>query len=45
MTYFYKDLDKSKNKAQALREAMLKTMKTHRAPSDWASFLLIGEAG
>ncbi len=32
------------DKAQALRQAMLDTMKTHPNPIDWAAFTLIGEA-
>jgi CHAT domain-containing protein len=44
MTEFYQQLDRSSNKAQALRQAMLTTMKTHPNPVDWAAFTLIGEA-
>jgi len=44
MTDFYRNLQKGQNKAQALRQAMLNTMKTHPAPRDWAAFTLIGEA-
>ncbi len=44
MTEFYRNLQKGQNKAQALRQAMLTTMKTHPAPRDWAAFTLIGEA-
>ncbi|MGA7933308.1 MAG: CHAT domain-containing protein, partial [Kovacikia sp.] len=44
MTEFYQQLDRSLNKAQALRQAMLTTMKTHPNPIDWAAFTLIGEA-
>jgi CHAT domain-containing protein len=32
------------NKAQALRSAMLVTMKQHPDPLNWAAFTLIGEA-
>lgn len=32
------------DKAQALRQAMLTTMKQHPFPKDWAAFTLIGEA-
>lgn len=32
------------DKAQALRQAMLTTMKQHPDPRDWAAFTLIGEA-
>ncbi|MBF2026862.1 MAG: CHAT domain-containing protein [Oscillatoriales cyanobacterium C42_A2020_001] len=42
MTAFYQQLQKTPNKAQALRQAML-TMK-HQDPIDWAAFTLIGEA-
>ncbi len=44
MADFYRNLQKGQNKAQALRHAMLTTMKTHPAPRDWAAFTLIGEA-
>lgn len=44
MTDFYRNLQKGQNKAQALRQAMLNTMKIHPAPRDWAAFTLIGEA-
>ena len=44
MQTFYQNLQKNPNKAQALRQAMLTTMKTHRQPRDWAAFTLIGEA-
>jgi CHAT domain-containing protein len=44
MTQFYQQLDRSSNKAQALRQAMLTTMKTHPNPIDWAAFTLIGES-
>jgi CHAT domain-containing protein/Flp pilus assembly protein TadD len=44
MTEFYNQLKQSPNKAQALRQAMLKTMKDHPEPIDWAAFTLIGEA-
>ncbi len=43
MTEFYRNLQKHFDKAQALRQAMLTTMKTHPAPRDWAAFTLIGE--
>lgn len=32
------------DKAQALRQAMLTTLKTHPEPENWAAFTLIGEA-
>jgi CHAT domain-containing protein len=44
MKEFYQNLQKNPNKAQALRQAMLTTMKTHPQPRDWAAFTLIGEA-
>ena len=44
MTEFYQNLSKNPDKATALRQAMLSTMKQHPAPKDWAAFTLIGEA-
>jgi CHAT domain-containing protein len=44
MQSFYQNLQKNPNKAQALRQAMLSTMKTHPQPRNWAAFTLIGEA-
>jgi CHAT domain-containing protein len=44
MMEFYQNLQKSPDKAQALRQAMLTTMKQHSDPVDWAAFTLIGEA-
>jgi CHAT domain-containing protein len=44
MTEFYQNLQKSPDKAQALRQAMLTTIKQHPNPVDWAAFTLIGEA-
>ncbi len=45
MTAFYKNRQDPKlDKAQALRQAMLTTLKTHPNPRDWAAFTLIGEA-
>ncbi|MBD2201285.1 CHAT domain-containing protein [Calothrix sp. FACHB-1219] len=44
MTEFYQNLQKSPDKAQALRQAMLTTMKNNPNPVDWATFTLIGEA-
>lgn len=44
MTQFYQNLQHSPDKAQALRQAMLTTMKNHPEPKDWAAFTLIGEA-
>lgn len=44
MTEFYKGFQQNPDKAQALRNAMLVTMKQHPNPRDWAAFTLIGEA-
>ncbi|MBD2517937.1 tetratricopeptide repeat protein [Nostoc sp. FACHB-973] len=45
MTEFYNNWRERKlDKAQALRQAMLKTMENHPNPKDWAAFTLIGEA-
>ncbi|MDB9432360.1 CHAT domain-containing protein [Microcystis aeruginosa] len=45
MTEFYRNWQEKKlDKAQALRQAMLTTMKNHPNPKDWAAFTLIGEA-
>ena len=45
MVEFYRNWKKRKlDKAEALRQAMLATMKTHPNPRDWAAFTLIGEA-
>ncbi|MEP0871075.1 DUF2225 domain-containing protein [Trichocoleus desertorum AS-A10] len=44
MTQFYQTLQQQPDKAQALRQAMLATMKQHPDPKDWAAFTLIGEA-
>ena len=44
MQSFYQNLQQNPNKAQALRQAMLTTMKTHPQPRNWAAFTLIGEA-
>jgi CHAT domain-containing protein len=44
MTEFYQNLQKNPDKAQAMRQAMLTTMKQHPDPKDWAAFTLIGEA-
>ncbi|MBR8830785.1 MAG: hypothetical protein N5P05_001021 [Chroococcopsis gigantea SAG 12.99] len=43
MTQFYSGLAKNPDKGQALRQAMLATMKDHPAPKDWAAFTLIGQ--
>ncbi|MBW4502005.1 MAG: CHAT domain-containing protein [Scytonema hyalinum WJT4-NPBG1] len=46
MTEFYQNLQQGMNKAQALRQAMLASLKTrkYRQPQSWAAFTLIGEA-
>ena len=44
MTEFYRQWETTGDKAQALRQAMLITMKKHPDPIDWAAFTLIGEA-
>lgn len=44
MTEFYRQLEQTPDKAQALRQAMLITMQSHPDPRDWAAFTLIGEA-
>ncbi len=44
MTEFYHQTQQNPDKAQALRQAMLTTIKQHPNPRDWAAFTLIGEA-
>ena len=44
MTEFYRNLQNGRNKAQALRQAMLGTMQQYRSPQMWAAFTLMGEA-
>ncbi|MEW6498145.1 MAG: CHAT domain-containing protein [Cyanobacteriota bacterium] len=44
MTEFYRNLQQSPDKAQALRNAMLATRKKYPDPVDWGAFTLIGEA-
>ncbi|MEO0516015.1 MAG: CHAT domain-containing tetratricopeptide repeat protein [Cyanobacteria bacterium P01_A01_bin.116] len=44
MTEFYRQFQQGEDKAQALRKAMLMTLKAYPDPSDWAAFTLIGEA-
>ena len=45
MQEFYNQMDKTgNNKAQALRQAMLETLKNYPDPKDWAAFTLIGES-
>jgi CHAT domain-containing protein len=43
MTEFYRQLQQNPDKATALRQAMLTTMKQHPNPRNWAAFTLIGE--
>ncbi|AFY32774.1 CHAT domain-containing protein [Calothrix sp. PCC 7507] len=43
MTEFYNQLNQTHDKAQALRQAMLKTKEQYPHPRDWAGFMLIGE--
>lgn len=44
MTEFYRQMQEEPNKARALRQAMLRTMKLYPDPIDWAAFTLIGES-
>ncbi len=44
MVKFYAELKQGKDKAQALRQAMLATMQAYPDPQNWAAFTLIGEA-
>ena len=44
MIDFHKNLQTGQNKAQALRQAMLSTMKTNPEPVNWAGFILVGES-
>jgi CHAT domain-containing protein len=44
MTEFYQNFQRTGDKAQALRQAMLTRMQQHPKPRDWAAFTLIGEA-
>ena len=43
MAEFYRQLQQQPDRAQALRQAMLKTKAAYRDPIDWAAFTLIGE--
>ena len=45
MVKFYHQLQANSDKAQALRQAMLATMKEYPNATNWAAFTLIGEAG
>lgn len=44
MIEFYRQLKQTNDKAQALRQAMLTTMKKHPNSRAWAAFTLMGEA-
>jgi CHAT domain-containing protein len=44
MSDFYTHLKTNSNKAQAIRQAMLNTMKKYPNPRYWAAFTLIGES-
>ncbi|MGJ3251930.1 MAG: CHAT domain-containing protein [Elainellaceae cyanobacterium] len=44
MTEFYRQLQQSPDRAEALRQAMLITMQDHPHPINWAGFTLIGQA-
>jgi CHAT domain-containing protein/uncharacterized protein HemY len=44
MSEFYRNLKINPNKAKALRQAMLTTMKQYPQPIDWAAFTLVGES-
>jgi CHAT domain-containing protein/Flp pilus assembly protein TadD len=44
MLEFYRQLQQNPNKAKALRQAMLTTMKKYPHPVYWAAFTLVGEA-
>ena len=44
MTEFYRNLQQNPDKAVALRQAMLTTIKQYPHPKQWAAFTLIGEA-
>ncbi|MEM1167821.1 MAG: CHAT domain-containing tetratricopeptide repeat protein [Cyanobacteria bacterium P01_H01_bin.35] len=44
MIDFYQNLQAGQNKAKALRQAMLTTMKKYPEPVNWAGFFLVGES-
>jgi CHAT domain-containing protein/Tfp pilus assembly protein PilF len=44
MISFYENLNEYSDRAQALRQAMLATLRERPNPYDWAAFTLIGEA-
>ncbi len=43
MSEFYRQLQQNPDKAVAMRQAMLMSMKKHPQGQDWAAFTLIGE--
>jgi CHAT domain-containing protein len=44
MIAFHQNLTQDLDKAQALRQAMLTTLKTYPNPRDWAGFMLVGRS-
>ena len=44
MIAFYQNLMQKMDKAQALRQAMLTTLKVYPNPQDWAGFMLVGRS-
>ena len=42
MENFYSQMQSGLDKAQSLREAMLKAITTNQNPVDWAAFILVG---
>ena len=44
MIAFYQNLLQKMDKAQALRQAMLTTLKVYPNPQDWAGFMLVGRS-
>lgn len=44
MQTFYQQLQQTNDQAQALRQAMLITMKNYPKPEHWAGFMIIGQA-
>jgi CHAT domain-containing protein len=44
MVNFYSNLAQGTTKAEALRQAKLKDIKTNRHPWFWSPFILIGDA-
>ncbi|OLP20395.1 hypothetical protein BST81_01315 [Leptolyngbya sp. 'hensonii'] len=43
MTQFYQNWQRDPNKAQAMRQAMLKTMEEYPDPRSWAAFTVVGD--